>query len=632
MFKRNRNKIITSIIIVSLVIFLAGHAALAQGASQVGSVEAPSTGITSLFGLDGILSFVTDALSNLVNILVMIGGWLVALSGYLLNISINLTLNIKSFVDATPAIYNTWRAIRDISSLFIIFALLFAAIQMIVGYRGQKFGDLIKNIVIAGVLINFSFFFAGLGIDLSNIVSVQLYNAIAPSQSLNPSVASGSIQNVSADGGLSNVFMSSLKLQSAYNYNFNGSNTTVNGVATSNAGSIPIRIILIGVISVMLELSAAISFTIAAMAFVIRFVLLLFLLAFSPIWFAAKIVPMTAEYADSWWKAFKGMLVFMPVYLLLMYLALNVLSTSPFFQNLTANVPNAPWYQPFVSLGINAVIVIILINAPLLAAASIAGKSITMLDKASKSLGAGALWGNLNKYTQRGAASTWKNTGGRAASKIAQSEGFKNFASNWKAGELALKATRATASGYDAKMNAQVKSRTEFADSLGVDQVALNKAQVAARKAQQDLASAKVAGKPQADIDRLEADVGKTKKAVADVENARKAAYASRTNTSSTDTLFLYTARKNKVAAAKIQIPILEKELTKHKDGLKEIRDDIKQLTNVIGNNPATATAAAGVATTAQQAALKALQVKEATKLASLNAVEKQIDDLKLVK
>ena len=581
--------------------------------------------ISSLFGFDGLWAVVNYIMASIANALLSLASWILAFAGMLLNFSIRLTLNIKQFVDSAPAIYNTWKAIRDISGLFFIFFLLYASILLIIGKGAGKFGQYLKDIVLAGVLINFSFFFAELGIDASNIVSMQLYNAIAPANTIGLTASTtiqSAIKNNWNDGGLSDIFMNKLQITTLYQ------TTSSNGqiLARSNATSWTdtIKILITAIVGIIIEITAAFSFGAAALAFIARFVILIFLLAFSPVMFLS-FLPEVKNYVADWTKYYKSMLIFMPVYLLLMYLGMNVLATTPLFSPSGAAGNDPTGWASLLSLGINATIVVFMLNMPLVAAASIAGKSISLLDSASKKFSSGAIWGKARDYGQAGALGAWKNTGGRAASKLAQNEGLKNFASKWKAGEVLLKGTRATAAGYDKKLADQVKSRTEFADSLGVDQRALNQAQTTLRGAQQTLASARAAGAAPAAIAAAEAAVGAAKRGVSNVENQRKQSYAGRTDSGSLDTLFLYTARKNKVAAAKVQLPILEKQLAQQKESLKETRDDIKQLTNAIRNSATGPTAA-------QTTELNRLQNEEATKINRINTTEDQIDLLKLVK
>lgn len=343
--------------------------------------------------------------AEVINKLLEIAAWLLAFGGYLLNISMKLTLNIKTFVDNTPAIYEVWRSIRDISGMFIIFVLLYAAIKMIltpVGVPGTSAGSLIKTVVMAGILINFSFFITGLGIDASNVISAQLYKTIAPASDLNGSDA---IQldswRSNFDGGISDIFMSSLKVTTLYQNGLSADYGGEQGGATTFS-----KIILSGVIGIIIMVTSAASFFLVSLAFIARFVILIFLLGFSPIWFASFVIPDLKKYATDWASTYKSQLIFMPAYLLLLYFALKVLNGSNIFR---AGSATANWQENLLVFGINAVFVIIMLNVPLLAAISIGAKMPKWAEKA----GAGAIWSRFGQQTI-GRAASRVNEGGLA--------------------------------------------------------------------------------------------------------------------------------------------------------------------------------------------------------------------------
>ncbi|MEK7646351.1 MAG: hypothetical protein AAB381_01495 [Patescibacteria group bacterium] len=450
--------------------------------------------VANLFGFDNLMMIVAEILAQIINFIQMGAGWILALSGFLLNYSINLTLQMKSFLQQTPAVFTTWKALRDISGLFIIFTLLYAALRLILGLQDAKFGTLIKNIVIAGVVINFSFFFAGLGIDVSNIVSIQLYNAIAPANSLNAgNLSPAGLVNRSIgssnDGGLSDIFMKSLKIPALYNTN--GSITpAASTAAAGGAWTAPIKIMMIGIASIMIMITAALSFAAAALAFVIRFVVLIFLLAFSPIWFASHIVPEIGKYAEKWTSLYKGMLVFMPVYLLLMYLALSVLTTTPLLTGVdlasAASTNSTTWYSSIMTLVINAVIVIVLLNFPLVAAVSISGGILKFIN--TDKIGAAGMWGGLGRWTNR-------NTVGRAAYRLNESEALRGLSSRVPGlGLMASKGLSALSSNgfgdkkasYEATLKAQKKAQEDLYKRVGTVNRSLYSDKASADQAEKD--------------------------------------------------------------------------------------------------------------------------------------------------
>ena len=411
------------ILIAILVVCVVVPLAHAQTSGAAGS--APSIGsMWSALG-SGPFNFLGLIIANLAVLALTITGFILTIAGFCLNFTITLTLNIKSFVDSTPAIYTTWVAVRDIANIFIIFALLVAAFQLILDLKGSSFNKLIKDIVIAGALVNFSFFLAGLGIDASNIVSVQLYNAIAPQQSLNAgnattALSQGTVDSIFTSGGISDIFMKSLRITSIYDHSL--------APTVSSSISTLMRVTLASLVGIVIELIAAASFFAASIAFIIRFVVLLLLLAFSPIWFISQVVPRIGEYATKWKKWYFNMLLFMPVYLLLMYFALNVLTTSPLF-SAGVGTTSTMWGAGLMSFAVNAALVTFMLNIPLLAAASIGGLSI--LEKAQKSFSASAIWKTVGSGIGR-------NTLGLSASKLNDSRMARNiYASNPLIGRIA---------------------------------------------------------------------------------------------------------------------------------------------------------------------------------------------------
>lgn len=373
----------------------------------------------------------TELLSNLSNLILTIVAWLLGLVGVVLNIAIVLTMNIKAIVDATPAINEIWIIIRNISSIFIIFFLLYASINMIIGTKGPSVKDLIGKIIIAGLLINFSLFFTKVGIDASNLISLQIYKAIVPQSTslLNSKtfVPTDIIKSAYQEGGLSNVFQSSLKIPSVYA----NSKGLISGINDRN------RILMMTVLGIVLMVLAGISFLAASVAFIVRLVVLILLMGFSPLYFAGMIFPqIKKDLSDKWWNYYTSQLLFMPVYLLFMYVAMKFISggesasgTGGFFamfdkarQGLQNETVGAMTLSN-VGLLVQYTIAIILINVPLMAALQ-TGKGIT---------GAVAGWGQTaNKWvgsTIRGFAG--RNTVGRVGKSLGSK--FDNMAANYTA-------------------------------------------------------------------------------------------------------------------------------------------------------------------------------------------------------
>ena len=70
-----------------------------------------------------------------------------------------------------------WGIVRDLSNIFFILALLYIAIQTILG-MGHETKKMIVHVIIMALLINFSMFFTKVVIDSSNVLALIFYNKI----------------------------------------------------------------------------------------------------------------------------------------------------------------------------------------------------------------------------------------------------------------------------------------------------------------------------------------------------------------------------------------------------------------------------------------------------------------------
>lgn len=490
------------------------------------------------------------------NLMLTLASFLVSAAGLLLNTSMRLTLNISDIYDSTPAIENTWLIIRNLSSIFIIFTLLYTSVLTILDVGKTNVKDLVVKIIIAGLLINFSLFFTKAAIDASNLISMQFYRALAPEYV------------TSLDGGLSDVFMSSLKIQNIYH-----PDKSALAAGAKSEGEIFVAIMIGTYGGTILMLFAAISFFAAAIAFAIRTAVLIFLLAFSPVYFVGMIFPeIQKDVSDRWLSTLKGQLIFMPVYLLLMYVAMSFITDPGFMSFIQSNKPTGGGAVTFiynqVGIIIQYVIAIVFINVPLIAAVKMGAMGTKFAD--------GMVKGLTDKiYGQPGYI--WKQTGSRVASKLVESDRFKDIAANYKVGEWALRGTRGIAKNYDEQLEKQKKYRTSFSESLGEDpNIAKYKTILAGQKAQLKAARDRKANPGV--ISQLEANIAKINKDIADVSNKRQQAFAGRTNTRSVDTLWLKVARKDKEAAGEIQNKIKKDEIEGIKKKMESDRTNLSRL------------------------------------------------------
>ena len=286
-----------------------GQPAPVNGEVGAGGVRVDSTNtngtVKSFWGsLVDIVAYVPGAIS--IGIL-KIASFFTYLSGVILNWIIQYSvLNMSDrLTDNANSINQAWGVIRDISNITFIFVLLYAAILTIFGMGDNK--RLITNVVVVAILINFSLFFTKVVIDTSNVLAVMFYDKIAPGSL---TVEAG----LWGRTGVANSLMDFLSVQSIWSAgNFSdGSN-----------------LLVIGVMGTIFSLIAAFVFFAVSIMFIIRLVVLTFVLVLSPLAFVSWILPGMKSNWDKWFSALTGQAFFAPIYFMLTWVVI-LLSRSLF--------------------------------------------------------------------------------------------------------------------------------------------------------------------------------------------------------------------------------------------------------------------------------------------------------------
>jgi len=96
------------------------------------------------------------------------------LAGKVLDFTLMYSIQDSSYRSAF--VVEGWGLVRDFCNMFFIFILLYIAFRTILNLQGAKTKDMIINVVIIGLLINFSLFATQVIIDASNILARVFYN------------------------------------------------------------------------------------------------------------------------------------------------------------------------------------------------------------------------------------------------------------------------------------------------------------------------------------------------------------------------------------------------------------------------------------------------------------------------
>lgn len=335
-----------------------------------------------------------------------LASFLTYLSGAIMNFVIRYSLvDMTRFISGATVVNTAWSTVRDIANMGFIFILLYAAIQTILGI-GSDTKKLIVNVIIVAILINFSLFFTKIVIDISNILAILFYDAIAP----------GALTN--ANTGLSYHFMQPLDLQSIFN--------------TANSGLAGGRLFTIGVMGTILALIVAFVFFAVSIMFVIRLVVLIFVLILSPIAFMAFVLPALKTHADKWKDALIGQAFFAPIYFMLTWIVIVVaqgllgatggdLATAISGQ-IQPDGTILPPTATNIGILVNFIIVIVMLIASLIIAKDWANKApggVSKLTSWAMGAAGGASFGLAGRFG--------RNTVGRAAQAVQNTQAYRNL-------------------------------------------------------------------------------------------------------------------------------------------------------------------------------------------------------------
>lgn len=245
------------------------------------------------------------------NILLEIVGFFLWMSANLLNFA--MYHGVFKFSEFAPKeIYNIWLVVRQVISLFVFFAGLFVGFMAILG-KSEEFKKYIVFLIVFGLFVNFSYPIVRVFVDVSNVVSLQIYQTTLGKDILltdNPSSDSTAGARIMSAMGLQGLVASATDLPTTAN-----NNNFINQVT-----SLPGAIAVVGFVGY-----AAYIFFMAAFLIIARTALLVCIIIASPILLVDTIVPALGEKAKMLRGMFVSQLFVAPVFTIMLALTLKFL-------------------------------------------------------------------------------------------------------------------------------------------------------------------------------------------------------------------------------------------------------------------------------------------------------------------
>lgn len=369
---------------------------------------------TSSCGLIDVPCRAAQTLVTLTNGLLTLCSWALAATGALLEFILKFTLvdmsirlsSSASEASMGAAISDAWGTMRDIANLAFIFVLLYAAIKVILDMNAASIGSTIKNIIIVGLLINFSMFFTKVAVDVSNIATIGFYNAIQAGIAGKDT----KIGDYTVKPGLSSAVMNAVKLQNLY-----GDRILETKAVQGDKTNVYMKLSLTNIIGSIIEIVLAVIFLVVSVMFLARFILVVLLIVTSAAAAIAWMVPGLKTYWNQWLGTLQGQLAFPPAFMLMMWISFKMMYsirsvTGSGASNQFATIGT----EPLSALGLimNYALVLGFMVASLVIAKSIA----------SKSTGFGAITGVAGGAIVGGAAFAGRQTLGRTSRWVSENK------------------------------------------------------------------------------------------------------------------------------------------------------------------------------------------------------------------
>lgn len=293
--------------------------------------RASDAGISCGFGWTD-NSSMTGCVAVLMSILMWLTGMLLYYAGLLLNFAvIETVVKMGENFDGLLGIYTAWEVLRDIGNVVFVFAVIFIGLATILQVNRYSYKQLLRNVIIGALLINFSLLIGKVVIDVTNLAAAAIYDRSIPNATQCTSAQLTTQEAVQGciDAGIAGSFMTQLKLTTFFSSTYEGGLLTMAenaGVTASQKGALQ-KIIMVGFMASIFFVVTAFVFFAGAVMLIGRFVILIFLLIFSPIAFVGMAFPKLGGYASKWWDKLFSQAFFAPVYFLMIYVTLQVLRT-----------------------------------------------------------------------------------------------------------------------------------------------------------------------------------------------------------------------------------------------------------------------------------------------------------------
>lgn len=358
--------------------------------------------------------------------------FLFGLAGMFFDWSFDYSVKDSSY--KTAFVVEGWGIVRDFVNLFFIFVLLWIAFSTILNLHGFKTKEMIINVVLIGLLMNFSLFITQVIIDASNITARVFYNG--DSIKLKDAKGQEIIKEPGAPIPLSEIIVSKVNPQRLIldaarvnDIKDKGGQTSsdpVNKNGISNG-----TFILVTLLASTVNVIGMFVFLSVGLIFIARVIGLWLAMILVPLAFFSYMVPVMQDVKmigwKKWWPNTLKLAFLAPIFIFFMYLIVKFLGSN-FLEINSEGKGNAEFV---IAIIVPFAFIIVLLNRAKGIAVDFAGEIGTAVTKAGNIIGGAAVGVGVGA-----AAIGLRQTVGRGMNKLDKND-WLNDAASGKKGRVA---------------------------------------------------------------------------------------------------------------------------------------------------------------------------------------------------
>jgi len=363
--------------------------------------------------------------------------FLFGLAGRIMDFTLMYSLQDTSY--RSTFVVEGWGVVRDFCNMFFIFVMLYIAIGTILNLHSVKTKEMIVNVIIIGLLINFSLFATQIIIDASNILARVFYNPQTIVTGVEQYDASGkAIPTVSELGDLGEIQLSSAIVSKVNPQNLILKSKTIDQIPVRGTmkGEDQVKTpegISVGTFILVTLLASAVNvvgflvFLSCAFVFVGRVVMLWLAMILAPLAFFSYTIPALEDTEmigwKKWWPDTLKMAFSAPIFVFFMYIIIGFMDTGLGIVN--ADLSNKTvGMTSVIAITVPFIFIMILLMQAKKIAVKMSGEMGAMMSKVGANVGKATL--GLGSAVALGVTATaMRGTVGRVGSAIANSDTLK---------------------------------------------------------------------------------------------------------------------------------------------------------------------------------------------------------------